>query len=161
MVGFKRRWCSTEGSCSASIRMRWEHRDELIPLMSANVQPIASLYFISTLNNLSSFSNDNSDEMMIGKVDDSPRNAYQRWEGSCFSSSTGGFWIYGKVRLGPVPSSSKYFLLFGSKASIHATVSRNLHTFARYNLPSKLPKYPLGWSLPLLYREHPLGTHHH
>ncbi|KAM1274297.1 hypothetical protein ACFX2H_024096 [Malus domestica] len=61
----------------------------LIPL-SANVHPIAVLYSLSTLTNLSSSCAVSVLEMMTGNVSSSPKKTYFKWLGNGLSSSVSG-----------------------------------------------------------------------
>ncbi|KAM2593858.1 hypothetical protein TB1_042953 [Malus domestica] len=64
----------------------------LIPLISANVHPMAVLYSRRTLTNLSSSCAVSEEEMMTGSVSCSPKNTYFKWLGNGLSSRNGG-WI--------------------------------------------------------------------
>ena len=69
----------------------------LIPLISAMVHPIASLCSFRIPNNLPFCSRSREEEMIIGRVSDSPKNAYSRVSGSALSSNFGGVSVDGLI----------------------------------------------------------------
>ena len=62
----------------------------LIPLISAMVHPIASLCSFRIPNNLPFGSRSRDEEIIIGRVSDSPKHAYSRVSGSILSFNFGG-----------------------------------------------------------------------
>ncbi|KAM2501705.1 hypothetical protein ACFX1W_032354 [Malus domestica] len=87
-------WCcaSLNGLAPSSKSIRCMQVARLIPLISANVHPMAVLYSRSTLTNLSSSCTVSEEEMMTGSVSCSPKNTYFKWLGNGLSSREGG-WI--------------------------------------------------------------------
>jgi len=62
----------------------------LIPIMSPKVHLMASLFSLSKVISLSSWSRSRSEAIMTGKDSSGPRNAYLRESGGGFNSRAGG-----------------------------------------------------------------------
>ena len=70
---------------------------ELIPLISAIVHPMAVLWVPNISKSLFSYSDLKREDMIIGKVSSTLRNAYLRCDGKGFNSSLGGFCFEGNT----------------------------------------------------------------
>ncbi|KAM1480629.1 hypothetical protein ACFX2I_027754 [Malus domestica] len=127
MGGLSRRCAYLDGLAPSSKSIQCMHVVGLIPLISANVHPMAVLYSRSTLTNLSSSCAVSEEEMITGSVSCSPKNTYFKWLGNGLSSREGGWITEGsnllvemgiEIRLGDLPMC----LGFDSRA---ATISTN------------------------------------
>jgi len=88
------RLCGSLEVLAFSSRWIWCITTEgLIPLMFAMVQLRASLCSLSTSSNFPSWSLSKWEEMIIGKVSESPRKAYFNVLGKGLSSNLGAQWL--------------------------------------------------------------------
>src|SRR5436190_8692171 len=101
------------GFISSSINILCMHIAGLIPLMSAMLHPMASLYFFNTCASFPYSSSDKSAAIITGSVSSSPKKMYFKCSGSGFNSNSGAFMIEGRsleVDAGKLSNFGRYIL---------------------------------------------------
>ena len=101
------------GFTSSSINILCMHIAGLIPLMSAILHPMASLYFFNTCVSFPSSSSDKSAAIITGSVSASPKKMYFKCSGSGFNSNFGASMIEGRsldVDAGKLSNLGRYIL---------------------------------------------------
>lgn len=96
ILGFKLRCIFLNGLAFSSNYILHVHIEGLIPLISATVHPIASLYSLRVSTNLASWSWSNCEEITTGNVSTRPKNAYFSSDGRGFNYSFGVWTLDGR-----------------------------------------------------------------